>query len=51
MRLKSSARPEVRELLAHLVDVKYRWDSFLLPMLSAEEDEEVGEGRHDTDYK
>ena len=40
MHNKSSARPEVRELLTHLVDMKYRWDAFLAPVLAANEDEE-----------
>ena len=40
VRNKSSDRPEVREFLALLVDVKYRWDAFLPPVLAANEDEE-----------
>ena len=40
VRRMSSARPEVRELLAHLVDIKYRWDTCLPPILSLDEDEE-----------
>jgi hypothetical protein len=37
---KSSKCAQVRELLAHLVDLKYRWDAFLPPVLAANEDEE-----------
>jgi hypothetical protein len=40
MHHKSSARAEVRELLAHLVDIKYRWDAFLPHVLAASEGDE-----------
>lgn len=40
VRNKSSARPEVRELLHHLVDIKYRFDAFLPKVLAVGEDDE-----------